>query len=104
MPDQQQRAEGVAEEIVGVLSAEALRVECAEYDAICYAVCSGSLKLRSIVLNRAALGRLITASNGAVKIEYLKRDLLRIATLQADYRYPRSRRYPILSSRPPCNC
>jgi hypothetical protein len=64
-------------------------VECAECGAICYAVRSRSLKLRSIVLNRAALRRLMSASNGAVKIEYLKRDLLRTATYRAEYRYPR---------------
>jgi len=37
--------------------------------AICYAVRSRALNLRSIVLNRAALRRLLTATNGAVKIE-----------------------------------
>ena len=68
----------MAAAIVGVLSSMALRVECAnDRSAICYAVRSTSLRLRSIVLNRAALRRLLTATNGLVKIEYLKRDLLR---------------------------
>ena len=57
--------------------------------AICYAVHSGSLRLRSIVLNRSALERLLTAANGVVKIEYLKRDLLRAAAHRVEYRYPR---------------
>jgi len=89
MFNQRGRADLVAKEIVGVLSAATLRVECAECGAICYAVRSRSLKLRSIILNRAALRRLMSASNGAVKIDYLKRDLLRTATYRAEYRYPR---------------
>jgi len=85
-------AERLAAAIVGVLSAVARRVECAtDSDAICYAVRSRSLRLRSIVLNRASLRRLLTATNGVVKIEYLKRDLLRTAAHQAEYRYPRRR-------------
>ncbi|HEY3053485.1 MAG TPA: hypothetical protein VGK04_08870 [Thermoanaerobaculia bacterium] len=88
MPAPLQTADAVAEEIVGVLGAGPLRVECAERGAICYTVRSRSLELRSIVLNRAALGRLMTAANGAVKIEYLKRDLLRVAIDQIEYRYP----------------
>ena len=90
MRGQSDSAERVAATIVGILSAVALRVECArERDAICYAVRSRSFKLRSIVLNRGALRRLLTATNGAVKIEYLSRDLLRAATDRAEYRYPR---------------
>ena len=81
----------LAESIVGVLSTRALRVECAtDRRDICYAVRSPSLKLRFIVLNRAALGRLLTATDGLVKIEYMKRDLLRTAVQEAEYRYPRS--------------
>ena len=90
---QRESAERVAAAIVGVLSSVALRVECGnDRAAICYAVRSRSLRLRSIVLNRAALRRLVTAANGPVKIEYLKRDLLRTALHRAEYRYPRSRK------------
>lgn len=83
--------EQLAESIVGVLSATALRVECrTDTGDICYAVRSPSLKLRSIVLNRAALSRLLTATDALVKIEYMKRDLLRTAVDEVEYRYPRS--------------
>ena len=91
--------ERLAEAIVGVLSAVPERVECASNRRdICYAVRSRSLKLRSIVLNRAALRQLLVATNGVVKIEYLKRDLLRMASLAAEYRYPRSRSDAALES------
>jgi hypothetical protein len=94
---QRDSTERVAAAIVGILSAVALRVDCAmECDAICYAVRSRSLKLRSIVLNRGALRRLLTAANGAVKIEYLKRDLLRTAVHRAEYRYPRRSRQAVI--------
>ena len=83
-------SERLAEAIVGVLSGVATRVECArDRRDICYAVRSKSLKLRSIVFNRAALGRLLTAANGVVKVEYLKRELLRASPHQIEYRYPR---------------
>ena len=83
-------SERLAAAIVGVLSGMAMRVECTTGRGnICYTVRSRSLKLRSIVLSRAALRRLLTAANGLVKIEYLKRDLLRMAAYRAEYRYPR---------------
>jgi hypothetical protein len=82
-------SERLAEAIVGVLGAVPERVECATNRAdICYAVRSHSLKLRSIVLNRSALRGLLTATDGVVKIEYLKRDLLRAAPHQVEYHYP----------------
>ena len=83
-------SERLAEAIVGVLRGRAARVECAaDRGDICYAVRSRLFKLRSIILNRAALRRLLSATNGLVKIEYLKRDLLRMAAYRAEYRYPR---------------
>lgn len=87
-------SERLAEAIVNVLSAVPQRVECGgNRGDICYEVRSRSLKLRSIVLNRASLRRLLSATNGVVKIEYLKRDLLRMASRRAEYRYPnRARR------------
>ena len=81
-------SERLAEAIVSVLSAVPQRVECRNRGDICYEVRSRSLKLRSIVLNRAALRRLLSAANGVVKIEYLKRDLLRSAARRSAYRYP----------------
>jgi len=86
-------AERLAATIVAVLKSAAQPVECDKgSDAFCYTVRSRSLKLRSIVLSRAALQRLLTATNGVVKIEYLKRDLLRAAMHRVEYRYPRRRR------------
>ena len=86
-------SERLAETIVAVLNTIAIRVECTmDRSDICYVVRSRSLKLRSIVLNRASLQRLLTATNGLVKIEYLKRDLLRIAVERKEYRYPRRAR------------
>lgn len=96
---QRESAEWAAATIVGVLSAVALRVDCATgCDTICYAVRSRSLKLRSIVLNRGSLRRLLTATNGLVKIEYLKRELLRSAAHRAEFRYPRSRRQAVIQN------
>jgi hypothetical protein len=93
MPKPGDSSERLAEAIVNVLSAIPHRVECGNRGDICYEVRSRSLKLRSIVLNRAALRRLLSATNGVVKIEYLKRDLLRMASRRAEYRYPnRARR------------
>lgn len=92
-------SERLADTIVGVLSAVAQRVECGTGGReICYAVRSRLLKLRSIVLNRAALRRLLTATNGLVKIEYLKRELLRAAVHRAEYRYPPRGRRALSSS------
>ncbi len=88
----------LAEEIVSVLTFAALRVFSEWGDAIRYTVRSTSLKLRSIVLNRRSLRRLQRDPIGAVKIEYLKRDLLRCAAQSAEYRYPRRR---VRSSLPP---
>ena len=79
----------LAEEIVSVLEPSAVRACSAERDVICYAVRSNELKLRKILFNRAALRRLLHDSAGLVKIDYLKRDLLRAAEQREEYRYPR---------------
>ena len=47
------------------------------------------LKLRSIVLSRSSLRRLLTDRNGAIKIEYLQRDLIRSAPVRSEFAYPR---------------
>ena len=79
----------LAEEIVSVLQPAALRACTSDRDVIRYAVRGKLLKLRSIILDRDALRRLLKDAAAAVKIEYLKRDLLRSAGLRSEYRYPR---------------
>jgi hypothetical protein len=78
----------LAEEIVSVLDARAMRVCCDDRENVHFAV-RGPMKLRSIVLGRAALRRLLHDPDGAVKIEYLQRDLLRSAGERGEYVYPR---------------
>ena len=73
----------LAEEIVSVLEPSALRACSPERDVIRYAVRSGALKLRTIVFSRAALRRLLSDAAALVKIDYLKRDLLRTADQRA---------------------
>ena len=86
-------SERLAESIVSVLSTAAVRVQSGrDSSEICYEVRSRSLELRSIVLDRRALMRLLTAADGLVKIEYMKRDLLRAAVNEVEYCYPRSAR------------
>ena len=96
MRNKRESTERVATAIVSGLNAIVLRTECAtDCDAICYAVRSQSLKLRSIVLGRDALQRLLTGADGVVKIEYLRRELLSTAKRSEEYRYPPpSRRQP----------
>ena len=79
----------LAAEIVSVLEPAALRACSDERDVIRYCVRASSLKLRTIILDREALRRLLDSGDGAVKIEYLKRDLLRTATQRDEFRYPR---------------
>ncbi len=78
----------LAAEIVSVLQPAAVRACSDDREVIRYAVRGDSLKLRSIVLVREALRRLLSDPAGAVKIDYLKRDLLRAATQRIEYRYP----------------
>ena len=79
----------LAAEIVSVLDPAALRACSPEHDVIRYAVRGKSLKLRSIVFDRAALRRLLGEDDGAVKVDYLKRDLVRAIMSRVEYRYPR---------------
>ena len=81
----------IAEEIVSVLTLAALRFRMLADAAISYTVRDPSMKLRSIVLDRGSLRRLLLDPDRAVKVEYLKRDLLRCAALFPVYRYPRRR-------------
>ena len=79
----------LAEEIVSVLDADAVRVCSDDRESIRYAVRASGLKLRSVVLSRPALRRLLYDRNGAIKIEYLQRDLLRSAEIRSEFTYPR---------------
>jgi hypothetical protein len=79
----------LAEEIVGVVGPEIARVCSDDRETLRFAVRSAALKLRSIVLNRASLRRLLLDPLGEVKIAYLKRDLRRAALQRAEYVYPR---------------
>jgi hypothetical protein len=81
----------LAEEIVSVLTSAAQRVFSLGGEAIRYTVRGATIKLRSVVLDRNALRRLMRDPMGAVKVEYLKRDLLRCAAHSPEYRYPRRR-------------
>ena len=78
----------LAAEIVSVLAPATLRTCSSERDGICYAVRGPSFKLRTIVFDRGALRRLLDGKDCAVKVEYLKRDLLRATTNRVEYRYP----------------
>ena len=80
----------VAEEIVSVLPAGSFMRVCEDArDAIRFAVRSADLKLRSVVLYRASLRRLLSDPARAVKIEYLQRDLVGSAKRRGEFRYPR---------------
>lgn len=95
-PTERGREAALAEKIVSALGFTALRAYSEWGDAIRYTICGTTLKLRSIVLNRESLRRLLRDPNGAVKVEYLRRDLLRCAVQAAEYHYPRPRFVPAL--------
>src|SRR3954468_17581913 len=78
----------LAEEIVSVMDARVMRVCSDDRENVRFAV-RGPMKLRAIVLGRAALRRLLHDRDGAVKIEYLQRDLLRSAEQRGEYVFPR---------------
>jgi hypothetical protein len=79
----------LAEEIVGALDADAMRVCSDDRDSIRFAIRSAGMKLRSIVLRRWALRRLLSDPAGPVKIEYLQRELRSAACQRIEYAYPR---------------
>jgi hypothetical protein len=79
----------LAEEIVGTLDADAVRVCSDDRDSIRFSVRTAGMKLRSIVLRRWALRRLLNDPAGPVKIEYLQRELRNAATQRIEYAYPR---------------
>src|SRR5215468_8781405 len=79
----------LAEEIVGVVGPDVARVCSDDRESLRFVVRSAAMKLRSIVLNRASLRRLLIDPLGEVKIAYLKRDLRRAAGQRAEYVFPR---------------
>jgi hypothetical protein len=90
----------LAEEIVSILPTSVAREFSSERDTIRYAVRGEGMRLRTIVLNRGSLRRLMNDPSRDVKIEYLQRDILEAAPVRNEYRYPRPHLQPILSSRP----
>lgn len=79
----------IAEEIVSVLPPGVARACSPEKDLIRYTIRVEGLKLRTIVFSRESLRRLLDDPQSAVKVEYLKRDLLESATKRAVFQYPR---------------
>ncbi len=79
----------LAEAIVGILDADAVRVCSDDRDSIRFSVRSAGMKLRSVVLRRWALRRLLNDPAGPVKVEYLQRELRRSAGQRIEYTYPR---------------
>lgn len=79
----------LAEEIVSVLDADAVRVCSDDRESVRFAVRGFGLRLRSVILSRPALRRLLHDRDGAVKIEYLQRDILRSAPVRSEFIYPR---------------
>ena len=49
-------------------------------------------RLASIIFSRSALRKLVADPEKAVKLEYIRRDLVRTASSREEYRYPRSLR------------
>lgn len=88
----------IAEEIVSVLPAGVARACSPERNTIRYAVRGEGMKLKTIVLSRASLRRLMNDPAREVKIEYLKRDLIDSATRRGEFRYPRLSR--LFTARP----
>lgn len=80
---------GIAEEIVGVLPAGIAREFSSDRGSIRYAVRSEGMKLRTIVLSRSSLRKLMDDPQRTVKIEYLRRDLLNGAPFRSEFCYPR---------------
>lgn len=79
----------MAEEIVSVLPAGVARALSDDREVIRFAVRGEGMKLRSIVLNRASLRKLMNDPARDVKIEYLQRDLVGAAGQRSEFRYPR---------------
>ncbi len=80
----------LAELIVGVLpEGSVVRVCSDDRESLRYAVRDGKLKLRSVILRRASLRRLLTDPVGSVKLEHIQREVRQAATQSKEYSYPR---------------
>jgi hypothetical protein len=79
----------IAEKIVSVLPAGVARALSPDRETIRYAVRGDGMKLRTIVLRRASLRRLLEDAACEIKVEYLQRELLRTAESRTEFRYPR---------------
>src|SRR5437667_8973254 len=79
----------LAEESVGVVGPDVVRVCSDDRESLRFSIRAAGLKLRSIVLNRASLRRLLLDPLGEVKIAYLKRDLKRAISQRVEYVFPR---------------
>lgn len=79
----------MAEDIVSILPTGVARQFSSDRGAIRYAVRADGMKLKTIVLSRASLRRLIDDPARSVKVEYLQRDLLEAAAHRNEFRYPR---------------
>ena len=83
----------IAQQIVSVLPDGAVARLCSDdRDKICYAVADASLKLKTIVFSRESLRRLAIDPAFEIKLDYLRRDLVRSAARRAEFRYPRENR------------
>jgi hypothetical protein len=82
----------IAEQILSVLPAGVARAVSEDRGLLRYCVRAEGLKLKTIVLSRASLRKLIEDPAREVKIEYLRRDLERSAARRAEFRYPRASR------------
>lgn len=89
----------IAEAIVSVLPAGVARACSAERDTLRYAVRGEGIKLKTIILSRRSLRKLIDDPARDVKIEYLQRDLLQNAPHRAEFCYPRPHVAPGFSAK-----
>lgn len=89
----------LAEEIVSILPAGVARLCSEDRFTIRFSVRGEGLKLKTIVLNRRSLRRLVNDPARPVKVEYLQRDLLDRARSRTEFRYPRLLVHPSPVSR-----
>ncbi|HEY2830610.1 MAG TPA: hypothetical protein VGJ88_10880 [Thermoanaerobaculia bacterium] len=80
----------VAEDILSVLpEGSVMRVCSDDRETLRYAVRAAGLKLRHVTLSRSSLRRLADDPQSNVKIDYLRRDLVRSAKRRDAFQYPR---------------
>jgi hypothetical protein len=81
----------LAREVLGVIPEEFLALEADDAEEIRFRVrgSRGSWKIRTIVFGRESLERLDRDPLRSVKVEYLQRELLRVAPRRQIWGYPR---------------